>query len=251
MAQDLTVNIKTTSDVPQAMDKAKTAAVSFDKQVSDIGRKFSTSFKDIFLGFAAPMIILQSAIGFISGAIAKAKQDAKDGIDLIAKGETVLATSDEAKMARFLKQRKQDEEDKEKVRRGRQKMTEDFLENTDEGKAIMRDLRDKDPYGEVNRTIISSIKEYQDMALQAFLASPEGKKYEEIFAAEKAAGAPKPADFKAPEGFGNVIGVGPNPVMEAMNAQLEEAKKQTAALERIAAATPGALAPDFTKTATA
>jgi hypothetical protein len=97
MAQDLTVNIKTTSDVPQAMDKAKTATTGFGKQVEDIGKKFSTSFKDIFLGFAAPMVLLQGAISMISSAMAKAKQDAKDGLDLIAKGETVYASAEEAK----------------------------------------------------------------------------------------------------------------------------------------------------------
>jgi hypothetical protein len=46
-------------------------------------------------------------------------------------------------------------------------------------------------------------------------------------------------DFKGPEGFGNVIGVGPNPVMEAMNAQLEEQKKTNTILEKIAG-DPGA-----------
>ena len=52
--------------------------------------------------------------------------------------------------------------------------------------------------------------------------------------------------FKGPEGFGNVIGVGANPVMEAMNLQLEEAQKQTALLEKIA--NPGAgVSDDFTK----
>jgi len=51
MAQDLTVNIKTTSDVPQAMDKAKSATVSFGKQVEDIQKKFSTAFKDIAFAF--------------------------------------------------------------------------------------------------------------------------------------------------------------------------------------------------------
>ena len=51
MAQDLTVNIKTTSDVPQAMDKAKAATNSFSNQVEGIGKKFASSFKDIFLSF--------------------------------------------------------------------------------------------------------------------------------------------------------------------------------------------------------
>jgi hypothetical protein len=44
-----------------------------------------------------------------------------------------------------------------------------------------------------------------------------------------------------------VIGVGPNPVMEAMNAQLEEQQKQTALLEKIANK-DGAVPTDFTKT---
>jgi len=34
-----------------------------------------------------------------------------------------------------------------------------------------------------------------------------------------------PTSFKGPEGFSNVIGVGANPVLEAMASQLEEAKK--------------------------
>ena len=71
MAQDLTVNIKTTSDVPQAMEKSKSAVVSFSKQVEDIQKKFSTAFKDIFLGFTAPMVLLQGTISIISNAIAK------------------------------------------------------------------------------------------------------------------------------------------------------------------------------------
>jgi hypothetical protein len=69
MAQSLELNIKTTSDVPKAMDKAKSATVSFGKQVEDIQKKFSTGFKDIFLGFTAPMVLLQSAISYISASI--------------------------------------------------------------------------------------------------------------------------------------------------------------------------------------
>jgi len=53
-------------------------------------------------------------------------------------------------------------------------------------------------------------------------------------------------NFKGPEGFSNVVGVGANPVMEAMNAQLEETQKQTALLERIASP-EGGVPKDFTK----
>ena len=88
MAQSLEVNIKTTSDVPQAMDKAKAATVGFQSQLDAIGKKFSTAFKDIALGFIAPVIILQQVMSYISASISKAKQDAKDGLELIAKGES-------------------------------------------------------------------------------------------------------------------------------------------------------------------
>jgi hypothetical protein len=220
MAQDLTVNIKTTSDVPQAMGKASSAASGFDKQLGDIGKKFGSSFKDIFLGFTAPMVILQSLIGAISSAIEKAKQDAKEGMDLIAKGETVFASSDEAKMARFLKLKAATEKEAELVAKGRQKMTETFLTETDTGKAIMKKKRDEAGYEEVvNPTIMSMVKEYQDMALEAFLKSDEGKKYAPIFEAEQ--NQLKAGSFKGPEGFGTVVGVGANPVMEKMTRQNE------------------------------
>ena len=220
MSQDLTVNIKTTSDVPQAMGKASSAASGFDKQLGDIGTKFSNSFKDIFLGFTAPMVILQSLIGAISSAIEKAKQDAKEGMDLIAKGETVFATSDEAKMARFLKLKAATEKEAEQVKAGRQKMTETFLTETDTGKKVLQAERERQgPDAFVNPKILSMVKEYQDMALKAFLDSEEGKKYAPIFEAEQ--NQLKPGSFKGPDGFGTVVGVGANPVMEKMTRQNE------------------------------
>jgi hypothetical protein len=230
MAQDLTVNIKTTSDVPQAMDKAKTATTGFGKQVEDIGKKFSTSFKDIFLGFAAPMVLLQGAISMISSAMAKAKQDAKDGLDLIAKGETVYASAEEAKMAQFFKAKKAREEEMKLAKEGRVEMAREFLK-TPEGQKIAMDMAIKrGPYMEEGGTLAAMqmmprSPEFQQKALEAFLNSPEGKAFKPIFEekdAEKKAGS-----FKGPEGFGTVVGVGANPVMEAMTRQneiLEEIK---------------------------
>jgi methylmalonyl-CoA mutase N-terminal domain/subunit len=42
-----------------------------------------------------------------------------------------------------------------------------------------------------------------------------------------------PASFKGPEGFSNVVGVGANPVLEAMASQLEEAKKTNDLLSQL------------------
>jgi hypothetical protein len=228
MAQDLTVNIKTTSDVPQAMNKASTAVSGFDKQLGDIGNKFKTSFKDIFLGFAAPMVILQSAISLIQESIAKAKQDAKEGLDLIAKGETAFASTEEKKMAAFFKAKKEREEEKKLVEAGKAEMAAQFMK-TDQGKAIADKMAAErvsklGPGAQIDIGALSESlkgdKEFQQAALEAFLNSEEGKAFKPMFENE-AASQQKAGTFKGPEGFGTVIGVGANPVMEKMTRQNE------------------------------
>jgi hypothetical protein len=71
--------------------------------------------------------------------------------------------------------------------------------------------------------------EFQKKALEAFLNSPEGKAFKPIFEDKE---AEKKADtFKGPQGFGSVIGVGANPVMEAMTRQTEVLEEIKAVLE--------------------
>jgi hypothetical protein len=246
MAQDLTVNIKTTSDVPQAMGKAKTAVTGFDKQVQDIGNKFKNSFKDIFLGFTAPMVLINGLMSMITSKIEEARRSAKEGFDLIASGETKFATSEQKKMANFLKIKAETEKEAEDVKEGKIEMTRQYLE-TDAGKKFMQDeARDEYKRTGVMRAINPNVavhyESFQKKALEAFLKSDEGKKFAPIFDGKDG----KDTQFKGPEGFSNVVGVGSNPVMEAMNAQLEEQRKQTAILEKIAGDS-WTIPPDFTK----
>jgi hypothetical protein len=244
MAQDLTVNIKTTSDVPQAMDKAKSATVSFGKQVEDIQKKFSTAFKDIFLGFTAPMILLQSAISYISASMEQARRDAKEGLDLIAQGETKFATSQEAKTAAFFKRRKELEEEKRLVEQGRASLTEQILTDPELGKGFVPPQRimQRLQSGESIKGV-SKDPELGRMAMDFLQQTEKGRK---ILAEATPIEASKQANFKGPEGFSNVVGVGSNPVMEAMNTLLEETQKQTALLEKIASP-EGGVPKDFTK----
>jgi hypothetical protein len=241
MAQDLTVNIKTTSDVPQAMDRAKGATVSFGKQVDDIQKKFSSAFKDVFIGFVAPMILVQKALGLITDAIAEANRLAKEGVDIISKGETKIATSEEAKMAQFLKAKDASEAEAKAVKAGRREMTEKYLTETPEGKAILQAENEKRSYEDyVNPKILADVPKFQQMALEAFLKSEEGKKFQPIFDSKK------DQNFKGPDGFSNVIGVGSNPVLEAMNEQTELHRQQVALLQQIANG-PSGQPVDFTK----
>ena len=210
MAQSLELNIKTTSDVPQAMDKAKSATVSFGKQVEDIQKKFSTAFKDIFLGFTAPMVLLQSAISYISAAMAEAKQNAKDGLDLISQGKTAFASSEEAKAAAFFKRKKELDDERKLVEAGRADITRQILAN--EGgqfkdfelpSQYVRQLRE----GSATMESLAKNKDVQRIALEYFTKTDEGKKLSESLGLGPNA---KAGDMKADASAlgAGVIGVG-------------------------------------------
>lgn len=65
---------------------------------------------------------------------------------------------------------------------------------------------------------------------------------------EAAKGLTKPSgEFKTPEGMSATIGVGSSPILDVMNAQLEETKKQTAALNYFVDNFLGPSTRDFTK----
>jgi hypothetical protein len=247
MAQSLEVNIKTTSDVPQAMDKAKAATTSFQSQLDGIGKKFSTAFKDIALGFIAPMILIQSAISFISAAIAKAKQEAKDAYDFAVKGESKYLDQTTIKLAQNRKTKEDDDKEQEMAKKAKEQEAEKFLEQDGMRSKVadqiggFRGFRLKTGLDANSAEAMSKDKDVQDVI--AKMINPNGT------ANTAAPTAPTgPTSFKSPEGFGNVVGVGANPVMEAMTMQLEESRKQTALLESLNNKSPGGGVPtDFTK----
>ena len=247
MAQDLTVNIKTTSDVPQAMDKAKSATVSFGKQVEDIQKKFSTAFKDIAFSFVAPLVLLNSAINYISAAIEKRKQDIKEAYDFAIRAESKYLDSETVVLAKTRAAKEQDEKDREMAKTAKQTEFTKFLEQPG--------MRDKvaDEIGGFRGFRLKyglDANSAEDMAKAADVQGVISKMIAPLVDASKKTvedkKQPAGTNFKGPEGFSNVIGVGPNPVMEAMNLQLEEAQKQTALLEKIASP-EGGVPKDFTK----
>ena len=246
MAQSLEVNITTTSDVPQAMDKAKAATNSFSAQVEGIQKKFSTAFKDIALGFIAPMILLQTAISFISAAIAKAKQEAKDAYDFAVKGESKYLDQTTIDLARNRKSKEDDAKDKEMAKKAKEQEAEKFLEQDGMRSKVadeiggFRGFRIKFGLDANSAEALSKDKDVQDVIARMNKQNNESTP-------EIPAGS---TSFKTPEGFGNVVGVGANPVMEAMTMQLDEARKQTALLENISRGSGGGVPVDFTKTPT-
>lgn len=277
MSQDLTINIKTTSDVPQAMDKAKAATVSFAKQVDDIGKKFSTAFKDIALSFVAPLIILNSAISAISSAIAKSKQEMKEAMSFVVKGESNYLRPGTVSSGREIERKKQDALDRENAKLGAEAYAQEQIDAdsgflgfggeadkgisqyVSEGKGFMDTL--KRSVSATGMLLgINSVAKNEDMQDVLERRSQKRDLNDPVVQAQaKATGdaiAQKTSDdeakakgttFKGPEGFSNVVGVGANPVIEAMTLQLEETRRQTALLEIIARPAGGGVPVDYTK----
>lgn len=230
MSNVIKFSITGDTNAEQVTNRAKTAVSGFDKQIEGIGKKFGSAFKDIFLGFAAPMVILNNAISMIGSAMEKAKQDARDGLDLLAKGETIYATSEEKKMAAFFKAKRAREEEQETAKKGKAQIAAQFL-NTEQGKQTAYQLareRGQIIQDELDLLMFPKDVEFQKRALDAFLKSPEGKAYQPIF---DAAGK----DAFKPEGLSsNVVGVGQSPAMAAINAQLAVQQEIAEMMRRIA-----------------
>jgi hypothetical protein len=240
MAQDLTVNIKTTSDVPQAMDKAKQATTGFGKQVEDIQKKFSTSFKDIFLSFLGPMALLGAAIGFIGKIIADNQKKQEDANQAAIDGTNALMSAEDKYWANKKNNEKKAAQDTEAAKIQRIKTTEEFLETDAADEIVSREMKKRG-------VVIESSFIRGQIALDPKIQNEvQGLIAKESKATGLTPSANVTKDFKGPEGFSNVIGVGPNPVMEAMNAQLEEQRKQTGLLQNLVDRNPF-MSADFTK----
>jgi len=248
MAQDLTVNIKTTSDVPQAMDKAKSATVSFGKQVEDIQRKFSTAFKDIAFSFVAPLVLLNSAINYIGAAIEKRKQDIKEAYDFALKAESKYLDSTTVYLARKQAAEAQDAKDKEMSKTAREEATRRELD-----KPGMRDTVAESLGGfrgfrlKFGLDANSAEAMSKDADVQAVIARMVAPAVEASKKAAELANAPKPSDFRGPDGISNVIGVGLSPGMVIMNEQLRLQQEIADNVRVMAAGRTEAGNIDFTK----
>ena len=244
MSQSLELNIKTTSDVPQAMDKAKSATVSFGKQVEDIQKKFSTAFKDVFLSFLGPLALLGVAINYIGKLIDENKKKHEEANQAAIDGTNELMSAEDRYWARKQDREKKTKETEEQAKTAREDVTREFLKKDPRGRQMLFDFAEtqrragSDKYGP---GFASENKAMQDK-VQALLAEDAKKNPQ--------AGAvivdKKSDNFKGPEGFSNVVGVGPNPVIEAMARQTEIALAQLAELQKISGSTPASQG-DFTK----
>jgi len=251
MAQSLELNIKTSSDVPQAMDKARSATVSFGQQVDGIQKKFSTAFKDIFLSFLGPMALLGVAINYIGKLIEDNQKKHREANQAAIDGTNELMSAEDRYYAKKRDNEKKDKENREQAAMSREDITREFILNDPVGRAYLYMKQG----GKAQEQLPSWLKGLSkltgsDESAAALLAkSQEAQMFVQTALMSQRRENPLPgqsAGFKGPEGFSNVIGVGPNPVLEAMAQQTEIALAQLAELQKISGSTPGGQG-DFTK----
>ena len=221
------------------MDKAKAATNSFGSQVESIGKKFGSSFKDIFLSFLGPMAILTTVLAFIGKMIADNQKKHDDANRAAIDGTNALMSAEDRYYENKRNNEKKAKEQVEEAKTTREDVTVQFLRDDPRGQAITK--RQNELAGDLSTIGSAKTPKQIQEEVQALIA-------EDIKKNPAAAPAPTgPTSFKTPEGFGNIVGVGANPVMEAMTLQLEEARKQTALLENISRGSGGGVPTDFTK----
>lgn len=251
MAQSLELNIKTSSDVPQAMDKARSATVSFGKQVDDIQKKFSTAFKDIFLSFLGPMALLGVAINYIGKLIDENRKKHAEANQAAIDGTNELMSAEDRYYARKLANEKKDKENREQAAMSREDITKEFLLRDPIGRAYLYQKMG----GQAQEQLPSWLKALRNLtrpdieAAERLKTSPEAQMLVQTALMSQRRENPLPgqsSNFRGPEGFSNIIGVGPNPVLEAMAQQTEIALAQLAELQKISGSTPAGQG-DFTK----
>jgi len=230
------------------MDRAKSATVSFGKQVEDIQKKFSTAFKDIAFSFVAPVVLLNSAINFISAAIEKRKQDIKEAYDFAVKAESKYLESETVVLAKTRAAREQDEKEREMAKTAKQTEYTKFLEQPGMRDKVAEEIGGfrgfRLKYGLDANSAEAMAKSADVQAVINRMIAPAVEASKK--AGEEAAKSANLTNFKTPEGFSNVVGVGANPVIEAMNEQLEIQKQQLEELKKIASP-EGGVPKDFTK----
>jgi len=239
MAQDLTVNIKTTSDVPQAIGRAQTATTGFEKQLEGINRKFGNSFKEIFISFLSPIALVYAAINNIQASFAKQRQNMAEALAFAELGESKFISA-EARYLAAERNRRNAEGSRGKAQMGEEELIKDFLQNDPRTAGIFQKISPGAVAGMAQaqaRGSIPFIGQGGDEAMLAFAVKNMEirKAVLDIIRADMGKGVQsgKDSPFKGPEGFSNVVGVGANPVMEAMAEQTELARQQLAELQKL------------------
>ena len=228
MGRKLEWELSGKSDVPQKMAEAKGSVDAFSRASEGISRKFKDAFKDIALGFIAPMILVQKAIGFIMDKIEEAKRKAEEARAFAKEEESKKYAAAGGREA--ILQYEEQEKEKENRRKGADLVNQGyqkFLTNDPRGKTILEEYKKKEPGmasvgGIVPVEALAAVDEEVRKKIEAAIA-PDVAARQAAEDAKKGGDKAKDATAKAtgPEVGSNVVGVGQSPQLEAMRQQTD------------------------------
>jgi len=236
MGRKLEWELSGKSDVPEKMAKAKASMEGLEGAANGLSKKFREAFKDIAVGFLAPMVLIQKALSFISDKIAQAKQDAKEARDFAKDEESKGYMKGGARsVLNIATEREAEAKRQAKAKLAEQLAYEDFLLNDPRGKELLKQnvpasaivASQVVPY---NPFTSSGEKERREFQAGETAKLPGVRAAIEALVAGDALGRMKPeapgsaeggmTASKIPELASNVIGVGMSPQMDIANKQL-------------------------------
>jgi hypothetical protein len=226
------------TNAEQVAGRAKAAVGGLEKQMDGIGKRFGSGFKDIFLSFLGPMALLGTAMAFIGKMIADNQKKQEDANQAAIEGTNKLMSAEDKYWANKRNNEKKAQETSEESKTQRETTTREFLDTDPRGREMVKKhltYAGADPL-----SIVRALAQDKDTQskVQALIAEDMKK--------NPLATDNKEKTFSGLQGFSNVVGVGKNAALEVITAQLEEQRKQTALLQRIASPI-GVVPQDFTK----
>jgi hypothetical protein len=229
-----------TTNVDSVVNKTTKGLDGVEKNSKRVENAFSMGLSSIFLRFLGPMALLTSAIAFISKMIDESAKKREEANQAAIDGTNALMSAEDKYYANKLNNEKKSNETVEQAITARRNTTNQFLENDPRGQQIFDEALVQQTFGHpFRKTYPGTIADNPEIQAKVQALIAEDMKNNP--ASTGARGTP----FNSPSGFGNVIGVGANPVLENMTRQLEEQQRQTALLEMIATMSNGDT--DFTK----
>jgi hypothetical protein len=283
MSNVIKFSINGDTNADQVTEKVKKSVSTLEKNMEGVQARFKNFGKDLFLSFAAPMVLLNSAMSSISAAIEKNRQAVQDAKAVAEGGGNKYMREGTVGSAQEAARRRQDALDRQNAKLAAEALAKEqgdqggfagmgteadkaLIQYANEGKTLL----DKFGRGLKGGLMMMRLMDYEEdegvqqvlekrsmarvandpemIARQKQVAAAAAAKQ----AAETKSDAQKALDiqgkgaFAGSEGFSNVVGVGANPVLAAVTAQLDEQRKQTAILQQIAMG--GSYTPaDFTK----
>jgi hypothetical protein len=283
MSNIIKFSINGDTNAEQVTEKVKKSITALEKNMEGIENRFKSFGKDLFLSFAAPMVLLNAAMSSISAAIEKNRQAVQDAKAVAEGGGNKYMREGTVTSAQEAARRRQDILDRQNAKLAAQAIAEEqgkeggFLGFGNEAdKASFQFMKESTGVLDFARRAgksflmnagindFSKDEEFQQVLEKRSAArvAVEPEMVAKQKAAAEAAAAKQAAETKSDaqkaldiqgkgamagaEGFSNVVGVGANPVLAAVTAQLDEQRKHTFLLQQIAMGgsyTP----PDFTK----